>query len=131
MPPSNVVSRVLPTLTPNLFLDHTLNLKRGPDGCELVPEVGLGEGDGSICPSVIFALGMEAAWQVVGDDDAVIIHASVEYLAPARVDGGLITSRGYLFRAGRTARSEGTVLQANKLLARVMAVFAHFERRAG
>jgi hypothetical protein len=63
---SATISRVLPTLNPNLFLDHTLNLKRGPDGYELMPEVGLGVGDGYIHFSVIATMGEEAAWQVIG-----------------------------------------------------------------
>jgi acyl-coenzyme A thioesterase PaaI-like protein len=124
------VARVLPLLTPNLFLDHTLNIKRGPDGTELMPQVGLGVGDGYIHFSVIATLGEEAAWQVIGDEHAVPCHVAIDLLRPAHVDGGLITARGHLLRAGRSVIcSEATVCQNHKPLAKVTATFVHFEKR--
>ena len=121
---------VRPTLNHNPFLDHTLKLRRGPDGVEMMPECGMcSSEDGFLHFSVIVTIGEEAAWQAVGDDHAVPATVSVHLLRPAHINAGCITGKGILLRAGkRVIVSEGTVMQGLKLIAKVTATFVHFEK---
>lgn len=124
------IAIVRPVLTPNLFLDHCLNMKRGPDGTELMPKEGLGVGDGYIHFSVIGTLGEEAAWWAIGDEHAVPCHVGIDLFRPAHASAGLITARGNLLRAGASVIcSEATVCQNHKLLAKVTANFVRFVKR--
>lgn len=118
---------VTPELSLNLYLDHTLRLRRGPDGVELEPKEGMGSGDGYIHFSIITTVGEEAAYWVIGSDHVAPACVSVQLLRPARIDGGLITGVGCLLRAGKhVIVAEGTVMQDMKLLAKVSVTFVHF-----
>lgn len=117
-------------LTTNLYLDHTLRLRRGPDGVELDPREGMGSGDGYIHFSVVTTVGEEAAWQALGHEHAVPVHVSVELLRPAHVDEGMVVGIGEILRAGSAAMvCRGTVTQAMKLIAHVTVTFVPFIKR--
>lgn len=118
---------VVPELTTNLYLDHTLKLRRGPDGVELDPKEGMGSGDGYVHFSIVTTVGEESAYWAVGCDHVAPACVSVQLLRPARVDGGVITGVGCLLRAGKQVIvAEGTVCQDMKLIAKVTVTFVLF-----
>lgn len=121
---------VTPTLTTNLYLDHTLRMRRGPDGVELDPKDCMGSGDGYIHFSVVTTVGEEAAWQCLGDDHAVPAQVTVNLLRPASVHDGMITGIGQVLRIGKGVMvSEATVCQNMKLIAKVTVTFVHFVKQ--
>lgn len=125
-----MAAQVLPVLSENLYLDHTLKLRRGPDGVELYPKEGMGSGDGYIHFSIITTVGEEAAWQCLGDDHAVPATVSVQLLRPGQVSKGVITGIGHILRAGKGVMAcEASVCQDLKLLAKVTVTFVHFVKR--
>lgn len=118
---------VKPALTTNLFLDHVLKMRRGPDGVELVPEMCMTSGDGYLHHAIVSCVGQEAAYWVVGDEDAVACDVHSQLLRPAMVDKGLIIGIGRLLRVGKTTMvSEACVTQDMKLLAKVSVTFVHY-----
>lgn len=107
-------------------------MQRGPEGVELLPEQGMCSGeDGFIHFSVVARVGEEASWWAIGDDHAVPASVFVQLMRPAHVDGGPITGKGILQRAGTgVIVSEGVVMQDMKEIAKVSVTFIHFVKRA-
>lgn len=125
-----MIAQVVPNLSVNLYLDHTLRLRRGPDGVELDPRDCMGSGDGYVHFSIVTTVGEEAAWQALGNEHAVPASVNVQLLRPAEVGKGVITGIGKILRAGKNVMAcEATVCQDMKLLALVTVTFVHFVKR--
>lgn len=119
---------VQPPLSSNLYLDHLLKMKRGPDGVELEPEMAMGSGNGFCHFSIVTTVGEEAAWWAVGDEHAIPASVEVKLLRPASVHRGTILGRGTVLRLGKSLMmSEGVVTQGTILLAKVTVTFVHYE----
>lgn len=124
------IDPVVPVLSRNLYLDHQLKLKRGPDGTELEPTDCMGSGDGYIHFSIITTIGEEAAWQALGDEHAVPCNVTVNLLRPGHIAKGTITGIGRILRAGTGVMvCDATVCQDGRLLAMVTATFVPFVKR--
>jgi acyl-coenzyme A thioesterase PaaI-like protein len=127
--PQTVV--VKPHLHLNPYLDVTLRVKRGPDGVELIPTDAICVGqDGYVHFSIIATLGEEAAWWAIGDDHAVPASVSVQLMRPAHIDAGPLIAIGECLRTGsQVIVSEGIVMQAGKIIAKVTAMFVPFVKQ--
>lgn len=121
---------VMPRLTTNLFLDHVLKLRRGPDGVELDPRDCMGSGDGYIHFSIVTTVGEEAAWQVLGEEHAVPASVNVLLCRPAEVRKGIIIGTGEIVRAGANVmHCKGIVTQDMKTICEVAVTFTRFVKR--
>lgn len=123
------IGPVRPLQTINYMLDHTLKLKRGPDGTELEPKNCMCSGDGYIHFSVVTTVAEEAAWQALGHDHAIPCSVTVNLFRAAHITKGPLTGIGHVDRIGKKMMwSEGCCMQDGNLIAKVHVVWTIFTK---
>jgi hypothetical protein len=115
---------VLPRLRNSPFLDYLLKVKRGPDGVEMDPQDAFATEGENMCSCLTTALGVEAAYQALGHENAELTGFSTSLVNAAKVSGGRLVAIGTVLKTGRQiCFCEATVYQGLKIISKVTVNF--------